>query len=171
MSRSITHLKEAITDIFEQLGVALVGLSPQAYSKPSKHLFNASIGQHVRHIIELFIELDKGYECGVVNYEKRKRDQRIETDKIFAAHLLGDILDAVEKDNKPLQLEAGFNSNNNTLIQVETNYYRELAYNIEHAIHHMALIRIGISELSDLTVSKDFGVASATIKYQQACVQ
>lgn len=171
MNKNSTHLQESISNIFQQLGTALVGLTDAAYSMPSQHLFNATIGQHVRHIIELFIELNKGYITGVVNYEQRARDHRIETDKVFAAEMLAAILQDVNKEDKQLLLQAGYNSNGADSIQVQTNYYRELAYNIEHAIHHMALIRIGINEISDLKLYQHFGIAPATIKYQQACAQ
>jgi uncharacterized damage-inducible protein DinB len=171
MSSPVLHLTGGIKNTFEQIDEILHDLSDEEYSKPSSILFNASIGQHVRHIIELFIELDKGYANGRVNYEKRKRDYRIETDKYFAASLLNDILNNVVKEDKPLLLEAGFNSNAEDLIQLPTNYYRELAYNIEHTIHHMALIRVGVNELTAITVKDNFGIASATIKYRKACAQ
>ncbi|MES2847580.1 MAG: DinB family protein [Bacteroidota bacterium] len=171
MNREILHCKEAIQNVFAQVSDVLHDLSGKEYTMPSDTLFNASIGQHVRHIIELFMELNKGYESGVVNYEKRKRDYRIETDKYFAASLLDEIVSTVEKKNRTLILEAGFTGNAGDLIQMKTNYYRELAYNIEHTIHHMALIRVGVNELSAVRVDENFGIASATIKHRKACVQ
>jgi hypothetical protein len=56
-------------------------------------------------------------------------------------------------------------------MDVSTNYYREVIYNLEHTIHHMALIRVGINELGNIDLPKDFGVAPSTIKYKQLCVQ
>ena len=160
----ILHLTNSIKDIFRQLNNVLVNLSDEEYTMQSNVLFKATIGQHVRHIIELFIELSKGYENGVVNYEKRKRDYLIETNKHFAVELMNDILNTANKKDKLLKLEAGFTGNNEQLILLDTNYYRELAYNIEHTIHHMALIRIGVNELSAIPVDDNFGIASATIK-------
>ena len=171
MSKQVLHLKEAVKNVFEQIGQVLHNLSDEEYAKPGSILFNATIGQHVRNVIELFIELNKGYESGIVNYEKRKRDYKIETDKHIAASLLNDILSTIEKKDKQLILESGFDSNTEDLIEMHTNYYRELAYNIEHSIHHMALIRIGVNELSSVTVDNNFGVAAATVKYRKACVQ
>ncbi|MEO6733550.1 MAG: hypothetical protein ABIN01_20165 [Ferruginibacter sp.] len=171
MNREILHLKEAIKNVFEQIDALLYDLSDEEYSMPSGILFNATIGQHVRHVIELFIELDKGYKSGLVNYENRKRDYRIETDKYFAASLLNEILNSVEREDRALILEAGFNGNTEDVIHMNTNYYRELAYNIEHTIHHMALIRVGVNELSAVTVDDNFGIASGTIKYRKACAQ
>lgn len=170
MNSHVLHLTGAVKNTFEQITGILQELSDEEYGMPGSLLLNASIGQHVRHIIELFIELEKGYANGTVNYEQRKRDHRIETDKYFAASLLNEILKNVVKENKPLLLEAGFNSNTEESIQMQTNYYRELAYNIEHTIHHMALIRVSVNQLS-VKVKDDFGIASATIKYRKACAQ
>lgn len=171
MNQQILHLKPAITNVFGQLESLLQKLTDEQYCRPSHVLFSASIGQHVRHIIELFIELEKGYQSGLVNYEKRKRDYRIETERTIAAGLLSDILNTVEKTDKSLRLEAGFDNNSNDVIYFETNYYRELAYNIEHSTHHMALIRVGVNNLPAISLDDNFGIASATIKYRQACVQ
>jgi hypothetical protein len=56
---------------------------------------------------------------------------------------------------------------------VYTSYYRELAFNAEHATHHMALIRVALIEMGLSIVTDDFGVAPATLKYKsaQACAQ
>ncbi|MFT3678889.1 MAG: hypothetical protein QM791_01375 [Ferruginibacter sp.] len=171
MNKEPVHLKEAIQKVFAQLGLVLNELSDEVYCKPSNHLFKATIGQHVRHIIELFIELDKGYETGLVNYEKRKRDYRIETNRFFAASLLDELLNTFNRMDKQLMLEAGFTADKDDIIHIHTNYYRELAYNIEHTIHHMALIRVGINELSTIEMDENFGIASATVKYRKACAQ
>jgi hypothetical protein len=61
-------IKKAVKNVFVQLSESLKHLSDEEYSRPSAVLFSATIGQHVRHIIELFIELDKGYKSGCVNY-------------------------------------------------------------------------------------------------------
>jgi hypothetical protein len=171
MNPEVLHLKEAIKNVFGQIDTVLHSLSGEEYSRQSNLLFKATIGQHVRHIIELFVELDKGYESGTVNYEKRKRDNKIETDKYFASLLLEDIINKVGKKDKTLVLETGFTNLAEDVICMNTNYYRELAYNIEHTIHHIALIRVGINELSTITADENFGVAPATIKYRKACVQ
>ncbi len=163
--------KQPIQNVFVQLSESLHQLSDIEYSQPSKILFNASIGQHVRHIIELFLCLEKGYETGVVNYEKRKRDYQIETNKTLAAELLRDIYHRVDRPNIDLVMEAEDYEDTETAITIPSNYYREIAYNLEHTIHHMALIRVGINEVSAIQLPQDFGVAYSTIKFRQQCAQ
>jgi hypothetical protein len=164
-------LKHPIEDVFIQLNDVLDQLTNSEYIQPSQILFNATIGQHVRHIIELFQCLQNGYSEGVVNYEKRKRDYRIESDREVAASLLRKIYRNLNKPNKHISLEAeDYNETIETVV-IPSNYYREIAYNLEHTIHHMALIRVGINEVSAITLPDEFGVAYSTIKFRQLCVQ
>ena len=164
-------LKKPIQNVFVQLTESLHQLSGEEYGRPSKTLFDASIGQHVRHIIELFLCLEKGYESGIVNYEKRERDYRIETDKDFAIQLLKDIYHRIERPNIEIEMEADDYEDGPIAVVIPTNYYRELAYNLEHTIHHMALIRVGVNEVSTVVLPKEFGVAYSTIKYRKKCAQ
>lgn len=164
-------LKQPIQHVFVQLSESLRQLSDAEYTQPSSILFNATIGQHIRHIIELFICLEQGYDEGVVNYEKRKRDYRIETERHFAILLLKDIYDKLDKPNKSMILEAEDYTDTMETAAIPSNYYRELAYNLEHTIHHMALVRVGINEVSSVQLPEEFGVAYSTIKYRQQCAQ
>jgi hypothetical protein len=164
-------LKRPIQNVFVQLTESLNQLSDEEYRRPSKVLFNATIGQHVRHIIELFQCLDKGYESGTVNYEKRKRDHTIESEKAYAIALLKDIYNNLEKPNIDLILETEDYENSENFISIPSNYHREIAYNLEHTIHHMALIRVGINDVSSLKLPDEFGVAYSTIKHRQECAQ
>jgi hypothetical protein len=161
-------IQTAIQNIFMQLSDSLQQLSNAEYTKKSPTLFNATIGQHVRHIIELFVCLEQGYEKRLVNYEKRNRDYTIESNKDVAILLLERIVSGFQFRDKNLLLEATFDADSNDTILISTNYFRELVYNLEHTVHHMALIRVGINEVSSVKVPDEFGVASSTIKYKRA---
>ncbi|MEQ1676112.1 MAG: hypothetical protein ABL876_05410 [Chitinophagaceae bacterium] len=164
-------LKKPIEDVFIQLSDSLTQLTDSEYTQPSKILFNATIGQHVRHIIELFQCLENSYTTGVVNYEKRKRDYKIESDKDFAALQLRRIYRNLGKPNKHISLEAEDYNETAETVTIPSNYFREIAYNLEHTIHHMALIRVGINEVSSIVLPDEFGVAYSTIKFRQQCAQ
>lgn len=165
------QLQQAVNNVFVQLAATLQQLSAYEYAQPCKTLYSNTIGQHVRHIIELFQCLENGYDEGKVNYEKRKRNALIESDKKIAEKLLNEIHAVLNKPNKELVLEACYDDISDEQITIATNYYREIAYNLEHTIHHMALIRTGIQEVSHIAVPEDFGVASSTLKHRKQCAQ
>jgi hypothetical protein len=165
-------LENAINNVFLQLTVSLDQLSAEQYAQQCQSLNNASVGKHLRHIIELFQSLDNGYHDGIVNYDKRKRDTRIENDKQFALSLMNEIRDGLNKPDKELVLESSYDEHSEEILLIKTNYNREVAYNLEHTIHHMALIRIGIQEVSGIRLAENYGVASSTIRHRQTtCVQ
>jgi hypothetical protein len=166
------HLANPIIKLFDQIQQVLNQLTDFEYSHQNKALLNATIGQHVRHIIELYIELNNGYESGVVNYELRKRSLQIETNKSYAVDQLSKLANSLNKADKNLLLETDYSLNNLSTIQVQTNYFRELIYNLEHTVHHMALIKVALFSYKSITVDNDFGVAVSTIKHKKdVCVQ
>ena len=169
MQKNIANLKIAIDNIFFQLQQCLQELNNNDFTKPIICLGNVTIGNHIRHIIELYIELEKGYENGIVNYDKRQRNYRIETDISFALEQLENISNGINRNDKSLLLVSSFNEDE--MIETPTNYARELVYNLEHTVHHMALIRVGLFEISDIKLPTEFGVAASTIKHKQLCVQ
>ena len=160
-------IQQSVQVIFQQLEDSLVQLTNEQYCKRIDTLSGATVGQHVRHVVEMFICLQHGYATGTVNYENRKRDITIESSNEVAINLMRHINTSLFVQNKELILEAGFYENSFELNQIPTNYFRDIAYNLEHAIHHMALIKIGINEVSEVTLPEGYGVASSTIKYRQ----
>jgi len=49
---------------------------------------------------------------------------------------------------------------------IPSGAYRELAYNIEHVIHHMAIIKIALRQhFEEVTIPENFGIAPSTAKY------
>lgn len=165
------ELIKAIKDSFVQLAEALDQLTNQQYTTVSSHLSGATVGQHMRHIIELYQCLLKGYDAGVVCYDHRKRDPAIETNKEMAKQLLVELFAGIERTNKEMKLESYYSDTDSSVMILPTNYYRELMYNLEHSVHHMALIRVGLKEFSADHLAENFGVATSTILYKKQCAQ
>ena len=169
----MTQLIQASCAILDQLSTAIGQLTETEFTSPSETLSNSSIGQHLRHTLEFFFCLEHGYEKGIINYDNRAHDKLIETDKEVALMAIDRIRQFVftQRQDKFLILEVGYDLNSNVNVPVQTNYFRELTYNIEHAVHHMAIMKIGIREIAPRAIiAADFGVATSTLRYRSATV-
>jgi uncharacterized protein YqgV (UPF0045/DUF77 family) len=165
------QLTDACTLILDQLSDMTRQLKATDFARPSAALSNATLGQHARHTLEFFICLEQGFQGGVVNYDKRSHDTLIETDLDIALSAIDRIREFIlsRKSDKTLKLEVGYDRDAENWVTIETNYYRELTYNIEHAVHHMAIMKIGIRDVAPyVSIPPDFGVAVSTLRYQEA---
>ena len=158
----------SIHKTLNELSDLLSQFSDNDYTNPCFGLSNATVGEHTRHIIEMFQCLENQYEIGIVNYDKRKRDYQIQTDVAFAKDTIVTILTQLEKPNKNLQLQQIVDGEE---LLIDSNYNRELLYNLEHCIHHQALIKVAILQMDHIQIDKNFGVARSTIEYKKQCVQ
>ncbi len=164
------QLYQAGKTILTQLADVVNQITEEDFRKPSTALSRSTVGQHLRHTLEFFICLEQGYELGIVNYDKRIHNKAMENDKHIALHTISQIQDFVitNQGDKALKLEVGYEPDNEECVTVETNYLRELTYNIEHAVHHMAIMKIGIREVADyVKLPAGFGVAVSTLRYKE----
>lgn len=143
-------------------------LSNSEFCKEIPELGHATIGEHIRHIIEIFDSLLLNYEAGLINYDNRKREASLQLNVNLAISKLNKILSTIDKPNKNLSLEHNCISNNALLT---TNYFRELLYNLEHSIHHQALIKVALTHFPQIRISDSFGVAPSTLEYRKKCAQ
>ena len=158
---AVRHTLEELKDLLNQL-------SNEDFALPILYLGNSSVGEHTRHIIEMFQCLLNSYESGLLNYDDRERNNLIQTDTNFAIQSINDIIKCIERENKNIVLKQLLLKN---YASIETNYFRELLYNLEHCIHHQALIKVAIFQLEDIQLTETFGIAPSTIEYRKQCAQ
>jgi len=158
----------SINNNLDELIRLLQQLSDEEYKNPCVQLSNSSIGEHARHSIELFQCLESQYESGIINYDLRQRNSKIQTSTDFAIEQIISIQKKLNKENKNVVLQQIIDGNE---IRTESNYYRELLYNFEHCIHHQALIKVAVLQFENITIDDKFGVARSTIEYRKQCVQ
>ena len=156
-----------LTQQLKSLSNLLAALSNEQYCKKNTYLGNASIGGHTRHVIELLKCVTDGYQNAVVDYVNRVRDLLLETDRDFAIQELLLLTQKITGPDKTMQLITDEDGTRNTTF-VGTTFFREIVYNAEHTIHHLALIRVALREMELNIVGDDFGMAPATIKYLSA---
>lgn len=157
--------------IFLQLSTQLNSLSQllskltnEQYCYKVKHLANSSIGNHTRHIIELVQCLTNGYQANQIDYINRKRDLNLETNIELAQNHIIELDSSIRLSDKQLKVIVEDASENE---QVYTTFFREVIYNTEHTIHHLALIRVALIEMKLDLVDENFGLAKSTIKYRK----
>lgn len=165
-----------MTSVFIKSIEALAGLvivleqlrSTVVYNRPCEALSNATIGQHTRHIIELYQCLVGGYANGKINYDDRKRNTLYENDIPAAIEEISNIQKNLEQPDKEVNIFCGTDDNS---VCIESNYYREVLYNLEHCIHHQALIKVALLSINDINIAEGFGVAHSTLQHRQECAQ
>lgn len=158
-----------------QIRDLLSSISEENYTAKPDILSGASIGQHTRHILEFYLLLVSGSFSGTISYDKRERDIMIENSLEFAKQTIDRLIKGVDTldTNLPVKLEADYTAGGNTQNLINSSVGRELAYCIEHSIHHQALIKAGLISLGLGNVTDEhFGVAYSTIRYRKdQCAQ
>jgi len=161
------NIKSVASGTLSQLADFITIIDNQHYTATSDLLLGSSIGQHVRHILEFYSCLKEGYAVQKVNYDLRKRDLAIEQEKMIALQLIADIIQWMQiAQPVALMLEGSYEANEKDVFSILSHLERELVYNIEHTIHHMAIIKIAAVNAYGYQLPADFGVASSTLKHR-----
>jgi hypothetical protein len=158
---SLIHSLNELKNVLHQL-------SDEEFSAACAALSGSTIGQHTRHIIEMFHCLNTSYTSGTLNYDLRERNNNIQTNTKFALICIQEIQKNLDKPNKEMNLSQVIAGEE---INITSNYYRELLYNLEHCMHHQALLKVALLPLKNIKIESDFGVARSTIAYRNTCVQ
>lgn len=168
-------IKQATSQNLLQLKSVLEQLNNSQFSSQLNVLNNSTIGMHVRHILEFYICLINSKHSHSVNYDNRKRDTLLEvsiSDCIKTISKILHFLNEVENDFD-VKLTANYSVHDESKkVELNSTFYRELLYNVEHTVHHLAIIKIGLNALDvNLKVEKSFGVAASTIRNNNLCAQ
>ncbi len=170
----MTHnlLIEATKAIFEDGRFYLTKMTSAEYARPLDVFSGSSLGQHTRHWIEFFQCL-LGQKCNeeIICYDKRERNLALENDPNQAIQAL----DAIEKLLSQAEIEGNLllesEMTDGTTVLLPTSFIRELWFVIEHAVHHLALIKVGLkTEFPDWLIPKHFGVANSTLRHQNQVI-
>ena len=151
-------------------------IDPVAFQSPLELLSGSTIGQHTRHIIEFYtclLEQSAGQTDPVINYAKRRRDHLIETQPDHALLLVNHLCQQLPELEPDQQCVLDCAEHGREDLLVASTIGRELIYNIEHTIHHLAIVKIALkATLPSIELPEHFGVAPSTIRHrQEACAQ
>lgn len=179
---NLSVLRPAIQGNIEALkqGLALLSsLSDDHYCHIARPLVNSSIGEHFRHVADMFAALISGLSDGAIDYDARRRGCGLESDRSLAIAEFHTIVAWMEN------LEAAYADEHgpdyaDILVHTEvclsktqpltlaSNLVRELVFVSSHAVHHYALIGV-IAKLQGVKMDEYFGVAPATASHLRDC--
>lgn len=156
IEKNIQHL--------QQLEEFLLKIDTKNYSRVSQLLNEASIGKHIRHILEYYICLmNQGV---IINYDLRPRNTLIETNPLVAIKSIHEIIVYLRSAAESLQV---FIYANDRQLPIRSFLAREILYCYEHSIHHQAMIKIALIEFNlGHFIEEDLGVAPSTLAYRSS---
>ncbi len=124
-----------------------------------------SIGSHFRHNLDFVNSFLSGLEKEIIDYNKRRRDPRIERETHYASKNFSLLIEKLENLGDEVFEKA-------VMVRSEvdeSNWYRssglrELEFVHSHTVHHYAFIAEKL-KTNGFEIPADFGVAPSTLNY------
>ena len=170
----MSHLPALVADnilLLEQCADVLAGLPPEAYAVGDDRCLGSSIGGHVRHCLEHYGSFFDGLDEGVLDYDQRARDRRLQVEVDAACASLRATAAALARRltfarlDRQLQVLADGHASDGDITA--SSIGRELGFLLSHTIHHCALIAV-MMQLRGLATPPGFGVAPSTLRHREA---
>ena len=162
LQAAIGHLEQGVELLEER--------SDTAYTRRLSVAANASIGGHYRHCLDHFDCLLESLASGWVDYDKRKRDSDLESDRQEAIQTSNRMIQSLQSmDAEQLQLGVKVRCKVRSDVErsqdVDSTIAREIMYVVAHGVHHFALIAV-MARVIDLPLPHEFGVAPSTLQHR-----
>ena len=162
---TIKRLTNEAAEILQQLNTGIKALDHQDYCLGLDVIEGNSIGMHVRHIIEFYQCLQQGMLKELIDYDARARNTILETSKSAAIDEIESIITWLLNIETEKEIKLLHHSQQEMVLY--SSLSRELAFNLEHTVHHMAIIKICINTaFSSIKLDEKFGLAYATLQYR-----
>lgn len=155
----------------DQASRLLQGVSDEVFVETRPPVFNSSIGDHLRHILEHYQAFLEGAPHARIDYDGRLRDQRMASDRNEAMRVIDHLregLAALPSSDAAVAVRLdGSAEDPDADPWSDSTIKRELQYLQAHTVHHYALIAF-ILRLQGSAPSDDFGVAPSTLRHRHA---
>ena len=153
-----------------QSGIDLIArLEDDAWTATVPPIAASTVGAHFRHVFDHVNALLAGLHGGIVDYDQRARDPRIEQDRAHAlahARRLGALLRGLGDGKGPLRVLQDSGERGARAV-ADSTWARELQFVIAHTVHHHALIGL-LLRIQGVAVDASFGVAPSTLRHLAA---
>jgi len=169
-------LAQSLSAVLGQVAHILDALAPAHYRQPSADTFmRATIGAHVRHILDHVAPIIDLADGALLNYDHRTRLTQIERDPQAASAELARLLAALARPDAlstKLITVSVIAAGDAPPVMARSTIERELAFALSHTIHHGASIR-GILLGLGLAAPATLGYAPSTLAHKagSSCVR
>lgn len=156
------------SNIFDQIIYLLEQIDDTDYCTPIDAFDGSSLGKHFRHVSDFYQCVIDGSVHGILDYGCRRRDERFERSTEAAIDTFNTLKNTVctLHDDASLDVMADFNQHTTSKTLVKSSVGRELMYGYDHAIHHLAIIKIGLKILCpDVLIDHQMGLAPSTLSF------
>ena len=156
-------------EVVGQAKACLNSLTPEQYRQVLTPHFSASVGQHMRHILDHYLAIMKGEETGVIDYDQRSRGSDLELQPDAALACWDDVTTWLaaacqQADSQAVNIQTEISIKRQSVTCCQSTLARELVFAASHAIHHFSLISV-ITSLQGITLDAELGIAPATASH------
>lgn len=152
--------------LLKEAAVLIASMDDSFYSQPMPAFASGSIGQHIRHVLDHY-QAVVNVANGVIDYDRRRRDVRLESCKQLALAEIQQTIDVLTHlEDGAVRVHSEVSPSDKVVVEVHSTIKRELLFVTSHAVHHFALIAL-LLRLQGVVVPDSFGVAPATLTHQR----
>jgi len=153
-------------------GVELIRrLGEEMYASCPENPYRGGVGAQFRHCLDFYDCFLRGVENGEIDYSRRERDPRLETDRQYAIMKFEAICDGLagltsDRCERTVRVKAE-ETTPGTPEWSSSSPARELQFLISHTIHHYALVAV-LLKMQAFEVGQEFpefGVAPSTLSH------
>jgi uncharacterized damage-inducible protein DinB len=175
MNAPFRHELELNVALLNQVIDFLADLDDDLYARPVAPISAYGIGPHVRHCVDFYDNFLSGVASGLIDYDRRNRDDRIASDRRAALTKLRAIRDRLRNLPHLEQCEILVASERVAHPHAQPNASsvgRELIFLAGHCVHHFAIIAM-LAQVHGVAPPPGFGVAPSTLKHweETACAR
>ena len=154
----------ALIRLLDELGAVLLQVAPDTYTARPLPDVSGSVGEHVRHILDHVTAFVSAQPSSVLTYDRRDRGTPVETDPAAALRVILRLISALSDAHTNLEMPVVVDSvltRGAGPLTTWSTLGRELAFVVNHTIHHQALIAVLLS-MDGAPLSEAFGYAPTT---------
>lgn len=145
----------------------LAEMEDGAYTARIAELGNSSIGGHMRHILEFYECFLEGSETLHVDYDARRRDSVVETNRVAALDRARAVAAALRCGGMREEDGVIWVRGEEDAVFRMSSLAREMQMLASHTTHHYALVAVA-ARILGLRLDPCFGVARSTLRHWKA---